>query len=538
MPAPVGTTIAGRPLAYWPGNPLELLFEWDPSDPTGGHTWRVEAVRGDLAHPTSIWSASVVVAAQEITAAWTAAATSSWAPGTVWRLLRDNVTVLAGHLWRGEPQDDDDPLDAVLVVDLEGPPTLTVTVSAAGGVSLGVVEGLVDAEAVARAAADAAEVAARIAAVSAEAATRNSVDGALLTGLADEQAARIAGDALKVNSADLTNLLDTRFDQRRAEVVWKTTADFDLFDQVTQTTHSGIGFFDTAIETRGVASSGSGDGGLARRGRFDGRGVSPAGGNAREFRLFKNFTAKDAEIWALLSGHTGAGANNGQQGLVLRYDPATRKAIVVWHDIFVANPRVINVAPWQCESSPGAGDGSTNLAGGLNWSFRPVLDPPFRLPIVASSRVNGVAYYDMGRDDHGIIVGDTVHVIGCAPLVTFAPGTVSYVSGNIVGFPFAGDRNLGAGPGYLQMGGSQPPLPYWLGARTSGSIVQVCVHPFAMAHPGWSDPRYCATWDDATVGALEAPTGLGRWGIFNGHIVAGNYVAWGAITVETKDKAS
>jgi hypothetical protein len=163
---PVGITVAGRALAYWPGNPLALLVAWDPEDPTAGLDFELDVIKGDVGRPSAVWPAQVVVDGQDITAVWSEAATAAWGPGSVWRVRRNGVTVIAGKMFRGSPQiDDDTPLDQSLTVELGGTPAIavTVTVGAGGGVGGGVTEGEVEtivadgvaAEAVARQTADA-----------------------------------------------------------------------------------------------------------------------------------------------------------------------------------------------------------------------------------------------------------------------------------------------------------------------------------------------------------------------------------------------
>lgn len=126
MSAAFGINVPGPALAYWPGNPLVLRVDWDVDDPTGGHTWKMDVYRGDTARPTSIRPATVAVVGQVITATWTAVQTLGFGPGAVWRLLRDDVTVLAGRMARDEPAGTAD-LPTSLTVNITGPPVLTVT---------------------------------------------------------------------------------------------------------------------------------------------------------------------------------------------------------------------------------------------------------------------------------------------------------------------------------------------------------------------------------------------------------------------------
>lgn len=132
MTDPIGITIAGRAVAFWPGNPVVLVVDWDPVDPVGGHTFTFDVIRGDLGLPVAVWPATVGIVGQRITATWAGPATATWGPDLVWRMLRDGQVVLAGPVKRSSPVTDDaDPLDPSMTVALAGT-GLTVTVSVVG----------------------------------------------------------------------------------------------------------------------------------------------------------------------------------------------------------------------------------------------------------------------------------------------------------------------------------------------------------------------------------------------------------------------
>lgn len=511
MPLPIGVQVAGRAIAYWPTNPLTLLVAWDDDDPTTGHDFELDVYTGDAARPTAVWPAMVVVNGQEITATWSETATAAWGPHATWRLIRDDVTVLAGKMWRDHPQvDDDTPLNPTLEVDLVSGPTVTVTVTV-GGVSL---DAMLDAIAV-------------------ETAARTSVDAALLTFLSTEQTARQNAD-----TAINAKLSRVAFE---TVVAWTDATDHDLFDEIVVTT-DGVSTWSKTVAQYGVASSGAGDGGLANRGRWENT-AGAGGGNTRKWFVLKSSShpsnSPDGSVKALLMNHSGAGSNNGQFGLVLGYRTVAGRgeAITVWHDIFVANPRVINVAPWRAESSPGAGDGSTNLSGGLNWTFRPVLDPRFRTGFTRCWRVGATSYFDMENDEHGLIVGDTVVSVGPPTMITFSPGTVTSVSGARIGVTgILGSRDsLAGGTGYLQKVSNPTPFPYYLEGElfNGGTLVRVRCWPSSQPTPDWSDERYAFTWP---VPLAYQPSGVCRFGVFVGHLGpgGGKFHESGVIVVRSK----
>lgn len=479
MTLPIGVQVAGRAVAYWPTNPLSLLIAWDAADPTGGHTFTLDVYTGDAARPTAVWPASVVVVGQNITATWTGAATAAWGPHAYWRLLRDGVTVLAGKMWRDNPDvDDDTPLNPSLTVELVSGPTITVSVTVGSGVSAG----------------DLAT------AVAAEAALRSAADAAI-----NAKLSRVAVETV---------------------VAWTDATDHDLFDEIVQTT-DGVSTWSKTVATYGVASFGAGDGGLANRGRWENT-AGAGGGNTRKWYILKTSShpsnGPDGSVKALLMNHVGAGANNGQFGLVVGYRIVSGRAeaLVAWHDIFVANPRVINVAPWRAESAPGAGDGSTNLSGGLNWTFRPVLDPRFRTGFFRCWRVGSTSYFDMENDEHGIIVGDTVVSVGPPTMITFTAGTVTSVAGARIGVTgILGSRaSLAGGTGYLQKVSNPTPFPYFMEMElfNGGTLVRVRVWSSAQPPPDWSDERYSAMWQ---VPLAYQPSGACRMGVFVGHLGPG-----------------
>jgi len=125
MTDPIGIEVPGRTLAYWPGNPVTLLVDWDVSDPAGGHVWTAEAFRGDAGRPSAVWPATVAVDGQEITVEFAADDTSAWGPGTYWRLLRDSVTVLAGKTSRTTAGDL---TSSTITVELASPQAVFITI--------------------------------------------------------------------------------------------------------------------------------------------------------------------------------------------------------------------------------------------------------------------------------------------------------------------------------------------------------------------------------------------------------------------------
>jgi hypothetical protein len=342
--------------------------------------------------------------------------------------------------------------------------------------------------------------------------------------------------AAKADTAGLPAIIDARVMPAKTDILWTETSDISRFSVVPHSIDT-VTAWDRTIVTYGNTDAGAGEGGYSNRLRFTGP-AGAGGGNSRIFHILDEVTCKNCEVRVTAVDHSGTGTNNSQIGIIIGYDAATGKAIVVWHDIFVANPRVWNFGLWRIVAPPGNPGAAavTSSSGNKNWQFRPVLDPPFRYEILDSWRISGVAYYRLSTRDHGIIVGNSVHVVGTG-LDTFAAGTVTSVNGSIITFAYAGVDSANMGPGYMQQGTDPHPFPISIAVKRQGDWVLGKFWNPSEPEPFWSDQRYVAKWSlaftDPTIGA---PPTFGKVGVMIGHMTTGKFAEISDFTVEPQDR--
>jgi hypothetical protein len=153
--------------------------------------------------------------------------------------------------------------------------------------------------------------------------------------------------------------------------------------------------------------------------------------------------------------------------------------------------------------------------------------------VLQSWRDATVAYYRLGLYDHGLVVGNEVHVVGPGALITFTAGTVASVNGDIIGVTgiIAGADSLAGGSGHLQKGGTQAPFPLVLESMLldTGDVVYARVYPLREPKPDWGDERFTTRWPVPSGHEIDTP---GQHGITVNHLGLNKFHEAGSILIK------
>jgi hypothetical protein len=290
----------------------------------------------------------------------------------------------------------------------------------------------------------------------------------------------------------------------------------------------GWGVFDRKIVNQDGAQSFA----LSVNGNYGRVTGSVAGsGNQRELLVHQDTRWRDGEVTAVLNGpSTYVSGNRPQMGVVLRYQQigGFHVGFVVWYDIFVGDPRVLNISGWR-----GNGGATLNQAAGGQYTAEVSRD----LRVYAVERIsfggffNG--YYCHPYHLHGLVAGNSV-TIDVNDNTYDATGEATLNPDRDKGSLQLSETVTQSAEAYKVTSGAvvlanahQRYFPYVVKARLIGNTISV---------KAWRG-RYeaePADWQAVVTVATDAdfptlPSGPGRFGLVASHAHTNSYLEYGDI---------
>jgi hypothetical protein len=264
-------------------------------------------------------------------------------------------------------------------------------------------------------------------------------------------------------------------------------------------------------------------------------GTGAGGGNQRELLVHECWSATDGEITAVFKGpstYVPSPLNRPQMGVVLRQQEIAgfHVAFVVWYDVFVGDPRILNISGWR-----GNGGATLNQAAGGQYTAEISRD----LRIIAAQRFEFLGSWIneltcIPSHLHGLAIGNSV-TVDCddntfdATAVALGNAdreraTLQYAEPDTL----SGVTNKVANGTVVLASAHERYWPYVVKARLVGNTISVKAWRGRYdAEPGdWQSVVTVAT--DADFPAL--PAGPGLFGVVAAHAHDGSFVQYGQLT--------
>jgi hypothetical protein len=258
---------------------------------------------------------------------------------------------------------------------------------------------------------------------------------------------------------------------------------------------------------------------------------SSTSANQRELWVHQDTLWANGEVTAVLKGpSTYISGNRPQMGIVLRYQliDGHHVAFVVWYDIFVGDPRVLNISGWRGNGGP-----TLNQAAGGQYTAEVTRD----LRIVAALRFQFGSWINeltcIPPHLHGLAINDSITVDCDDNTFDATAASVSNADREKASLQYTEDVTTSAVSNKVANGtvvlanNHQRYFPYVLKARLIGNTISV------KAWRGRYEPEP-ADWQTVVTVATDAdfpalPSGPGRFGVVAAHAHSSSYLEYGDI---------